>query len=302
MIIYSDTRYVPTDINMMVIRGNNNRGYYYVHRLLYDQAVVLYDLYSDDIELLVNSIIGITDMRDDVAYFLDNVPPPLNILGPFLLLVKEPLTELRDMVGAIHVLSGPFDFRAMLKVPVEVRNRVPRFSLSIKEEYELAWDRFFQTAIPYSLDMFRAPNTAAPMNGVATSVANDDMASLVKAANATAYLGGDDMPTVVESFDSIDINDEDAVTAAINAMSENSDFDAENVDVEDITSGMDEAALQALMNFQWDFDEPEEDESEDAEETEPEPTPAPVPAPEPEPVPEEKPAKLTGIDALLNMV
>ena len=38
MLIYSKNRYVPTDVNMMVIRGVEDDGYFYIHRYLYDQA------------------------------------------------------------------------------------------------------------------------------------------------------------------------------------------------------------------------------------------------------------------------
>lgn len=299
MLIYSEDRYVPTDINMMVIRGEKNTGYFYIHRLLYDQAVVLYDIYNDDIEFMINSIIGKSDMRDDVAYFLDNVPAPLCIFGPFLLLVKEPLTELKDMVGAIHVMSMMINFRGMLKVPEEIRNKTPRFSLSIREEYELAWDRFFQTTLPYSVGMFQKSEGVTPMNGVATSTVQSDMSPLVRAANTTAYLGGDELDQPAESFDDIDMSDADAVTAAVNAMSENAEFDGDNVNVSEITSGMDEAALTALMSMQWNFDEPTEDE-ESGEVGAAESEPAPEPEPEPEPAPEPE-KKLSGIDALLQL-
>lgn len=296
MLIYSEDRYVPTDINMMVIRGEKNTGYFYIHRLLYDQAVVLYDIYSEDIDFMVNSIIGTSDMRDDVAYFLDNVPAPLNIFAPFLLLVKEPLTELKDMVGAIHVMSMMINFRNMLKVPAEVRNNTPRFSLSIREEYELAWDRFFQTTLPYSVGMFQKSEGVTPMNGVATTTVTDDMSPLVRAANTTAYLGGDDLDKPAESFDDVDMSDADAVTAAVNAMSENAEFDADNVDVSELTGGMDEAALTALMSMQWDFGDSDDAEEDSDDAATPEATPEPEPESEPEP---EK--KLSGIDALLQL-
>lgn len=290
MIIYSEERCVPTDINMMVIRGEKNHGYFYVHRLLYDQAVILYDSYSDDIDYMVSNIIGTTDMRDDVAFFLDNVPVPLNIFGPFLLLVKEPLTKLEDMVGAIHVMSMMINFRAMFLVPEEIRNRAPKFSLSIKEEYELAWDRFFQNAIPYSIGMFQQNSGVQPMNGVQTSTVTDDMSALVRAANASSYLGEEGLS---EPEPEVDINDPEALTAAVNAVSENMEYDAENVDVDGIADGMmDPAALEMLMNMQWDFgdDTPAEEET---------PEPKPEPEPEPEPAPAEQPK---GVDAILAMV
>ena len=152
MLIYSETRYVPTDVNMLVIRGKDEVGYYYIHRSLYDQAVIINDIYGEDFTQLAMALTGKDELREDVELFLESVPSPMNALAPFLLLISKPLEELVDMIGAIHVMSGPVHLRKMLKVPFDMRN-TPSFSLSIKEEYQLAWDRFFQNVIPYSDDM-----------------------------------------------------------------------------------------------------------------------------------------------------
>lgn len=168
MIIYSQERLVPTDVNMMVLRSKNNVGFFYIHRSLYDQAVILRDIYEDNYEALVQALTGKTEIREDVKRFVEEMPIPLNMFGPYLTLVTEPLEELVDMVGAIHVMSGPLHLRNMLKVPLELRNTVPQFSLSIKEEYQLAWDRFFMNTLPYTPDMFTR-NQVTPMNGVQTT-------------------------------------------------------------------------------------------------------------------------------------
>ena len=166
MLIYSEDRLVPTDVNMMVIRGKNNIGFYYIHRSLYDQAVIINDIYEDNPKMLIKAITGKEESRADVEKFMAEVPAPLNIFGPFLLLITEELTELEDMIGAIHVMSGPLNLRKMLKIDFAMRN-TPTFSLSVKEEYQVAWDRFFQTTMPFSMDMWR-PQGIAPMNGVQT--------------------------------------------------------------------------------------------------------------------------------------
>lgn len=167
MLIYSKDRLVPTDVNMMVIRAKDNVGYFYIHRALYDQAVVIHDIYGEDPSNLIKSLTGNEESREDVDYFLENVPTPINIFGPYLLLIKDKLDNFEDMVGAIHVMSGPLHLRNMLKIPYEMRNTMPSFSLSIQEEYQLAWDRFFQNTMPYSTDMFHKQEIQ-PMNGVQT--------------------------------------------------------------------------------------------------------------------------------------
>lgn len=165
MLIYSEQRLVPTDVNMLVIRGKGD-GYFYIHRSLYDQAVIINDIYKDTPDLLRKAITGSDESRDDVDLFMESAPSPINMLGPYLLLVKEPLEEFVDMVGAIHVMSGPINLRGMLRFPIEMRNN-PSFSLSIKEEYELAWNRFFMTTMPFGEQQY-TPAPIQPMNGTAT--------------------------------------------------------------------------------------------------------------------------------------
>lgn len=166
MLIYSDVRYLASEINMLIFKAKDDSGYFYVHRMLYDQAVILDDLYGDNPEKLCEEIAGPGDMRNDVREFLDTIPKPINILGCFLLLVESEIEDPVDRIGAIHVMSGPMSMREMIKIPREARTQFS-FSLSISEEYKLAWDRFFSTAIPYSDDFYRTPGLA-PMNGTAT--------------------------------------------------------------------------------------------------------------------------------------
>lgn len=166
MLIYSEERLVPTDVNMMIIRAKDNIGYFYIHRSLYDQAVIIDDIYADSPEQLRIALTGKCDTREDMEIFEEKAPKPLAILSSFLLLVDAPLKSFEDMVGALHVMSGPLNLRKMLKIPFEMRN-TPSFSLSIREEYQLAWDRFFQNTMPYSDDMF-FHRTTTPMNGTQT--------------------------------------------------------------------------------------------------------------------------------------
>lgn len=170
MLIYSEQRLVPTDVNMMVLAGMG--GYFYVHRALYDQAVILDDIYCDDHELLIKAVTNSENTRPDVERFFEELPRPINIFAPYLLLVKEEIPDIIDMIGAIHAMSGPINLRRMLKVPFEMRNN-PSFSLSIRDEYQLAWDRFFLSTTSYE-DMMNgavafANNARTPMNGTNTS-------------------------------------------------------------------------------------------------------------------------------------
>lgn len=178
MIIYNSERLVPTDVNMMVIRSRDNIGYIYVHRSLLEQAVIIQDIYEDNLEMLIKAVTGKEETRADVTYFFENAPVPINYLAPYLLLVKSELETMEDMYGALHVMSGQINFRKMLKIAPEMRSN-PSFSLSIREEYQLAWDRFLQNTMPYDPDMlYRSvvPNNSdpLPMNGTANDDSNEE--------------------------------------------------------------------------------------------------------------------------------
>lgn len=245
MLIFSEEHYVPTDINMMVLKGRNDEGYFYIHRMLYDQAVILNDIYGDDPKNLIMAITNKTDSRADVDYFLENAPVPINIFGPFLLLVKEEITDFIDMIGAIHVMSMPINLRAMLKVPYNMRTNVYQFSLSIKEEYKLAWDRWFILNKKFEEAQTNVYAVSTPMSGTALTD-REEVSNIMDDAVASSGTLAD--PNSDEAWDM------DDVMAFLN--DENFDFDAVELD----------------------------DEEEEKKDEAPAPVPTPVPAPEPEPV------------------
>lgn len=215
MLIFSKERFVPTDVNMMIIAAKDESGYFYVHRSLYDQAVILSDIYGEEFPTLIRAITGKEDSRSDVDKFFEEVPAPLNVLGAYLLLVKSELEDIVDMIGAIHVMSGPLHFRRMLQIPFEMRNVTPSFSLSIKEEYKLAWDRFFKNTIPYSDDLYFRSEVVNPMNGVATTVVptedtlsnvGDDGVEYADPLEALLFGSGDDLFDLDESEEDADFD------------------------------------------------------------------------------------------------
>lgn len=156
MLYYSEERFIPTNNNIMVIE-NIDGAYFYVHRSLYDQAVILDDEFGDKKEALYSLLdIDTTDVPSCIEFFELRAPKPLSILGCFLSLVRDyallPDEDIKTLCGVIHQISI-IDLRKFVKLPKEVRASTS-FSLSIKEEYQLAWDRFFQECIPYDEEMF----------------------------------------------------------------------------------------------------------------------------------------------------
>ncbi|MFD0671949.1 hypothetical protein [Cohnella sp. GCM10027633] len=147
MIVASKERYLPTMVNTIVLA--QGEWYYYMHRDVYDQAVVLTDRY-DGYESLAEAIgCARGDNGGAAKWFYDAAPKPLRVLAPFLNLVDGPLEEDVELCcGVLHVVTAMINVKGFPGKPPEVRKSVA-FSLTIREEYEWAWERFFQSAIPY---------------------------------------------------------------------------------------------------------------------------------------------------------
>jgi hypothetical protein len=149
MLVYSESRVVPAAINIITLEGEGG-GFFYVHRTVYDQAVILTDLFGASPDSLRQLIMGETK-QPAVEFYLKNAPEPINILGPFIDLVTGNGTidsDLEEISGVLHVMSMCINFRKILKVDAKLRQSV-RFSLSIKGEYQILWDRFFAEATEY---------------------------------------------------------------------------------------------------------------------------------------------------------
>lgn len=163
MLIVSKTRYVPTAVNMIVLQGKDDY-FYYLHRSLYDQCVILRDQY---LHLLPSfyKLLGFDGAHPAVCdTFMERAPEPMDILGPLLTLVTgcEQLETIEDMCGALSSMSMSIDFRRMFKVPVQVRQSI-KFSLSVREEYRVQWDRFFLETPEFAQISLRMVRTQGPM-------------------------------------------------------------------------------------------------------------------------------------------
>lgn len=179
MLVTSKDRYVPTSVNMMVLQGEDEM-YYYVHRSLYDQCVILRDQYFNLLPSFYK-LLGWEGEHPEVCdLFLNKAPDPIDILGPFLLLITDcsELTTMEDMCGAISSMSMSVDFRKMFKVPAQVRQSI-KFSLSVREEYRIQWDRFFQETPTFEQVSYSALTTAPGSMAETSSVTTDDGEEIV---------------------------------------------------------------------------------------------------------------------------
>ncbi len=181
MLVVSPKRLVPVQINTTVLQGEDG-NYYYLHRDLYDQLVVLADAYDygDRLDLLTKALMGEdTALPENVLMFFNTVPSPIKMAAPFLLLVKDvdKLETIEDMCGALTVISMSINLRRILKVDKSIRAAVT-FSLHIKEEYRAHWDRFFQENPEFGAAVTLPPagpaNTFIPTPEGTTVIRNEE--------------------------------------------------------------------------------------------------------------------------------
>jgi hypothetical protein len=184
MLVVSKERYLPVTINTIVLAKEGR--YYYVHRDVYDQAVVLFDRYQT-LDTLIHEINGSQISSDTVAWFFENAPKPINILAPFLTLVDGEIEKDMEVIcGVLHAITAMINVRNFILKPIEIRKSVS-FSLSIKEEYEMAWDRFFMSAIPYE-QRHGFPKLTQQIVGTPPVEAENDFLN-IKAIEATVLMG-----------------------------------------------------------------------------------------------------------------
>lgn len=189
MLIRSDTCYVPMAANIIILQGEDE-AYYYPHRSLYDQCVILRDQYIG----LIPSPYKLPGFEGEYSKACDvsmkSVPEPLGILVPFLDIITdyEKLDSIDDMCGTTSSISMFTDFRKMFKVPIAARTLI-RSSLSVHEEHCAQWNRFFAETPTFKQVYFGEAHTVRP----APIGSAEDSVGIVKGGGETvevSYTGG----------------------------------------------------------------------------------------------------------------
>lgn len=142
MIVLDEKRYLTLNPGYITLQDEEGR-YYYIHRLFYEQAVVINDRYGTNIQALTEQIGGHLEFTA-ISQFVETAPKPISIMGYFLALLEEDLEDYDDIVGALDIISTAINLRRFIKQPKEIRQSVS-FSLSVKEEYTDIWGMFLST-------------------------------------------------------------------------------------------------------------------------------------------------------------
>lgn len=146
MIVASKERYLPVMVNVIVLSQAN--WYFYVHRDVFEQAVILASKYRD-LQELTDAFGDIRHNAAAVDWFYNEAPKPLHMLAPYLSLVEGELEcDIELCCGTLHVISSMISVLNFIGKPVDIRRSVS-FSPFVREEYEYAWECFLNACVPY---------------------------------------------------------------------------------------------------------------------------------------------------------
>lgn len=145
MIVISEERFYTMNPNIIMLE--NNGKYFYSHRNVYDQAVILNHLYSASPDKVLSTLNPDIKQNDKAYQWLkENLPKPLNILSAFVYLVDTDLGDnYEDYCGALQVITSQISTVNYVKLDKSIRSGLS-WSSSIKEEYRMSWDIFFQSS------------------------------------------------------------------------------------------------------------------------------------------------------------
>lgn len=145
MIYFSDKPIKYWQPNLIMLDLEDDLGHVYVSRNTYDQAVIISDRFSHDVEL-VSQKLGVGRGQEDIASYMTAIlPRPLNILSPFYNLIDSSVRideeDMKQAIGVLSYISMSIDFNMMLKVPFEVRSNLV-FTKSILIDYQGHFEDF----------------------------------------------------------------------------------------------------------------------------------------------------------------
>ncbi len=144
MIIFKEKAISIAQENCIMLELENEvQGFIYLSKSTYDQALLLSDRLEGEVSYLRKVLSGsATSHAEEIQYFYETAPEPLNILAPFIGLVKADVKlerNMRTLCGVLHVMSMAIDFNEFSKVPASVRANV-EFGKSAIRKYEQSWN------------------------------------------------------------------------------------------------------------------------------------------------------------------
>lgn len=140
MILYKTKPLSIAQENTIMLETDDGSAFIYLSKSTYDQALLLSDRFEGELSYLKKTVLDGEGTNDEaILYFFENAPEPINILAPYIGLIKVDLpSDLRELCGALHMISMSIDFNEFTKVPAGVRKEVS-FTKNTIRRFEQSW-------------------------------------------------------------------------------------------------------------------------------------------------------------------
>lgn len=144
--------------NIMLLDDDKTGGIVYVNKQTYDQALLLYGRFDGDPNRVINILKGKgtetyilnVELRGLVDNMMKNMPSPLNMLAPFIIMATQnkniewKADNALMGYGILHQYSQLIDFNATTLVPAEVRINISLPTVILRQ-YEISWNELCST-------------------------------------------------------------------------------------------------------------------------------------------------------------
>ena len=141
MILFSKELIKFEKTDLICLEQEEGLGYFYLTRAIYDQCLLLADRLEGNTTMLRSSLEANGKHPEAMEYFTAHAPKPLNILAPFIGLIRVDYVineDLEQIGGILHALSKLIDFDKYSTVPKAVRANVSFSKLDL-ERYKEDW-------------------------------------------------------------------------------------------------------------------------------------------------------------------
>lgn len=195
---------MPTKLGIITLEFE--KGFLYVARKAYECGVLLSNKREYKDANILEKLVKPTDKetRPSIKQLFDILPYPLKPLSYMLYLTDVEYTDLADQLGALSIILQFSQPVYWFSTPKDKRQDFS-FGSSIRQEYELDWQTFFDNSILFEDIIHPKENTEKYPIFVINATATNSLlptANIVQ-NNSSAVLNGDG--TVTIDFDDEDI-------------------------------------------------------------------------------------------------
>lgn len=161
ILLRSENLYVQQpNVIMLENKVEDEDKYFYVSFDTYNAALKLSDRFDGDVHHIAK-LINRDCHKEQVEFFFNNAPEPIDILAPFIALADEDIELTNDielLTGVLHQVSMMIDFNNYTQVNEELRSSVT-LTKSMVRAYKQSWENITMKIRVSDIDVDNIPAT-----------------------------------------------------------------------------------------------------------------------------------------------